>query len=490
MNKKIYILSIILIFSSPFLKASAQNKSPNNKIKCIVKVFSFHQSFNYYYPWEKNKFYKRTSYGTLIKGGYILTTADTITDYTYVELKKPSSEKKYKAKVIYKDYNSNIALLKAEDSTFYEDLSTIELAGPLKKNTTVYVLKIKNSNDIKKIKGQIEKVFIEESFLSWNEFLTYRISVKFENRGAWAEPVIYKGKLAGILTNYNSDKFTAYAIPSELIRHFINDIQDKNYNGFPNPGLIWEGINNPYLKDYLGMKSNETGIYVSEALKNSTSENILKKGDVITNIDGHDIDDNGYFKHPIYGKILFSYLYSSKFPGESIKLKVIRNKKLINLECKLKVFGSEDYFIPLYSYDKQAKYIIEGGMLFQEVTVKYLKSWGENWENTGNIKLLYYYNYYAFNSPDDRKRLVVLSYVLPDDINIGYQDFKTKIVTKVNNIRIKSLDDLARAFDNPKEKYIKITFDDGKIAIFEKKALSDANTRISNRFGIKNLRKL
>jgi len=486
-NLKIFIFVIIVSFFSSLSYSETKTTSRKNY---LVKIFSFYQSYNYYYPWEKNKFYKRTSYGVLLKNNYILTTADTITDNTYIELKKTSSEKKYKAKVVYYDYDCNIAVLKANDQSFYEGLTPIDIEKPLKKGDQVFVVQIKSNNDLLKTNATIDKIFIDESFLSWNEFISYKISVKLENRDDWAEPIIHNGKLAGILTTYNTNKFTAVVIPSEIIEHFIKDIEDGKYDGFPNSGFLWEKIDNPYLKDYLGMKDNKTGIYITEVAQKGPAAKILKEGDVILSIDNYDIDDNGYIKHTVYGKILFNYLISSKFPGDEISLKILRNKKEKEVKIKAKRFTSNDYFIPLYSFDKQAKYIIEGGMIFQEVTVKYLKSWGDDWENVGNLKLLYYYNYNIFNPPDDRERIVVVSYVLPDDINIGYQDIKTQIVKEINGRKIKNIEDVADIFDTTNEKYIKITFDDGREAVFKTSDLKTANQRIKQRYRIKKYRNL
>ena len=65
----------------------------------IVKIFSSYQGFSSLYPWEKEKFSQRTAFGTLIDDKYIVTTADTVADYTYIELKKTTDDKKFQASV-------------------------------------------------------------------------------------------------------------------------------------------------------------------------------------------------------------------------------------------------------------------------------------------------------------------------------------------------------------------------------------------------------
>ena len=315
----LFILALILIISQEAMSSAQDN--------FVVQIFSTYQSYNAFYPWVKDKFNTRTAFGTLLDNGYILTTADTITDFAFIELKKPQSEKKYSASVAYVDYECNIALLTSRDKEFYKDLMPIKLSGSLNKNATVNVIQIKSNNDINSVQGKVEKVSVEESYLGWDEHLSYLISVKLENRSHWAEPVLKDNNLAGIVTTYDSNRFLATVIPVELIKHFIKDISDKEYNGFPDPGFYWEPISNPLLKEHLGMKKNTTGIYITRVIPKSSAGNILQEGDVLLKVEDTVIDDKGYYIDKTHGKLLFTYLFTSRFPGEKINIEILRNKK-------------------------------------------------------------------------------------------------------------------------------------------------------------------
>ncbi|HHE7755183.1 TPA: PDZ domain-containing protein, partial [Staphylococcus aureus] len=67
----------------------------------------------------------------------------------------------------------------------------------------------------------------------------------------------------------------------------------------------------------------EDGIYVAKA----DSDIDLKKGDIITEIDGKKIKDDVDLR---------SYLYENKKPGESVTVTVIRDGKTKEVKVKLK----------------------------------------------------------------------------------------------------------------------------------------------------------
>ena len=79
----------------------------------------------------------------------------------------------------------------------------------------------------------------------------------------------------------------------------------------------------PYLNN--GIKF-ENGIYVEEVTKNSSAENSgIKKGDIITKIDGKEINKMNELKEYIY----------TKNPGDEINLTILRNKNTIETKVTL-----------------------------------------------------------------------------------------------------------------------------------------------------------
>jgi S1-C subfamily serine protease len=457
----------------------------------IVKVYSTSQSYNSFYPWEKERASQRTAFGVIVENKYILTTSDTVADATYIEVKKISSEEKYKGRVKFVDYSSNLAVIGVDDESFFRDLVSIPLSGRLKKSDKVSILQIQDNNDLKAIDAVVEKISIEQSYLAWDEFLSYLLSVKLENRDHWSEPVIKGGKLAGIITSYDQSRSIADVIPAEVIRHFITDISDGRYDGFPDIGFYWEPLQNPCLKEYLSMDKSMTGVYISRIVPQSSADGLLEKGDVLLTADNKPIDDNGYYNDPVYGKLKLSNLFNgTRFPGDKLTVEILRNGRKTAKELTLKRFPFENYFIPLYDFDRQPKYIIEGGMVIQEVTTDYLKTWGEKWQNKADKRLLYYYNFFSRVPADERKKIVVVSFVLPDDVNIGYQNFQCMIIKTVNGKKVGTIEEVSKIFEQSTEKFMEIVFEGEKKAVFERSSMKEASQGIAGRYNIYKLKNL
>jgi hypothetical protein len=94
--------------------------------------------------------------------------------------------------------------------------------------------------------------------------------------------------------------------------------------------------------------------------------------------------------------------------------------------------------------------------------------WGDNWQGKVSPHLYQYYLNDAFSPTEDRKDIVILSYVLPAPLNLGYQDQGRLVVSTWNGMKIRKLGDIktARAL-NPDSPFDVVEFelDNPKIVI-------------------------
>jgi hypothetical protein len=75
-------------------------------------------------------------------------------------------------------------------------------------------------------------------------------------------------------------------------------------------------------------------------------------------------------------------------------------------------------------------------------------TWGSDWKRRAPFRLLYYNTQ---PSTKEREALVVLTEVLPDGYNIGYQDYRNLVLDKVNGQSISQLADLRAALEKPSD---------------------------------------
>jgi len=141
--------------------------------------------------------------------------------------------------------------------------------------------------------------------------------------------------------------------------------------------------------------------------------------------------------------------------------------------------------VPMATYDQDPDFLIVGGLVFQPLTDSYLKSWGNDWKRRAPFRLSYFRNE---PSTKDRPGLVLLSQVLPDPYNIGYQDQKGLVVDKVNGLRINRLSDLREALDKPVSgsQIIEFVQSDSlrKMVLAAGDAEREATARVLKRYGI------
>ncbi len=135
----------------------------------------------------------------------------------------------------------------------------------------------------------------------------------------------------GNLVGINSMKIAAaqvegigFAIPSNEVRVTIEQLVKHGKIERPSIGIgliNLSDIPENYRKELHTHK--DKGVYVAKV----DSENAIKKGDIITGIDGKQIKDDTDLR---------TYLYESKKPGETVTLKVIRDGKTQDINVKLK----------------------------------------------------------------------------------------------------------------------------------------------------------
>lgn len=146
------------------------------------------------------------------------------------------------------------------------------------------------------------------------------------NPGNSGGPLI---KPDGTVIAVNSVKITSaegigFAVPINVIKPVVQKfIETGNFEEATIGIFAYDKNVIPYLNN--GIKF-ENGIYVEEVTKNSSAENSgIKKGDIITKIDGKEINKMNELKEYIY----------TKNPGDEISLTILRNKNTIETKVTL-----------------------------------------------------------------------------------------------------------------------------------------------------------
>lgn len=258
--------------------------------------------------------------GTILTNNHVVEGADEIS----VTL---TDKRKFKAKVLGTDPKSDVAVIKLQKA---DNLPTAKLGDSSKLSVGEWVLAIGNplgfsstvTAGIISAKGRANV-----GITDFEDFIQTDAAINPGNSGGAL--VNLQGEVIGINTAIASKTGgymgIGFAIPSNMAKKVMNDLITK---GKVSRG--WLGIQiqdmNENLAKGLKLKENNKGIIVSDVVKDSPAERYgLKRYDVIVSLNGNEVTDVNSFRNTI----------ASTEPGKTVKIGVMRDGKVENLEIKL-----------------------------------------------------------------------------------------------------------------------------------------------------------
>ena len=473
--------------AAPPVRAQIEKHPP------VVRVNATDQSWDFIRPWNKRAPFTRRALGAVLPGNRVLVTAELVANSNYVELEKAENGEKVAAAIELVDYESNLALIKPADDKFLGGIKPIELADAAV-GDHVEIWQLENTGALLNTSAVLTTVEASRYPVDDTVLLVYRLAASLQYRdGSFTVPAVKGGKLAGMLIRYDPRTQSADAIPAPVIAHFLKDASGKTYGGFPRAGMEFTGMRDPQLRHYAGLNGSPGGgVYITSVQKNSPADKAgMRAGDVLLDINGQAVDQDGNYNDPHYGKISIIHLISTRgYVGEKLKLHVFREGTPQEIELTLAHRPVEDYVIEPYTIDKAPSYYVLGGLVFQELTRQYLKEWGD-WQKKAPERFVYYDRFQSDLFKNGPKKIVILSQVMPSGNTVGYEELNNLVVTKINNVRLESLADLAAAVEHPVDGFHKIEFEDNPHLIFlDAKQVADDAPALMQNYGLRSLKRL
>ncbi|MEM1157137.1 MAG: hypothetical protein AAF649_04210 [Verrucomicrobiota bacterium] len=413
----------------------------------LVKLEISRKSYNYRMPWVTNR-QQTNKNGVVLAGKRILTTADDVSGSVLVRVQKDGESRKYNAKFVWIDYYANLALLEVEDNGFWHGLEPASLADTVPQSGNLHILRW-TSGRLESREAEIERLLVGKSQTSYVEYLQLQVTSEIDAAG-WAEVVVQGNQVAGLTASANGKSLKI--LPSAVMQQMLAASENNKNGGLGYFDFTWQPGTNPALLESLGMKSSDHGIIVTRVGLKRVADQVLRAGDVILKIDGFDIDPEGKYKDPNYGRLHFSQLATRQaLAGQVLPMTIWRDGQEMQIDYPLPAADFESDLVPDAEFDQAPEYLIAGGLLFQPLTGPLLAAYGKN-----SPFLMRYYDYQR--PVEDRKSLVVLSGVMPDPFNRGYEDARNMILNTVNGRPIATLQDIVDAFEAPEGDYHVLKF--------------------------------
>jgi hypothetical protein len=412
----------------------------------IVRVAVTGQEWNWKTPWAKQPPWTRPATGLVVSGRRILCASSAFGNHLLVELQKLGEDARTPGRVVLTDPEGPLTLIEVDEPGFWEGLEPLPLADPVPREGELSILRWQASGLLDSYPGTVRQVRAGRHGLSRTHLLTLDVATGADGLGS-SEVVVADGTVAGLLTGRAGNTWSAIASP--VLSRFVEDAARGEWRGFPRGGFGWQNLTNPALRDALGLTAEERGVRLVRVLPHGTAAGALQVDDVILEVAGIPIDPTGHYEHPLYGRMLFALLFSDgRRPGDTIDVRILRDGERQTVAVPLRQIRAEADKIPPYVYGHGPNYSVVGGLIFQELTVPYLSTFGD-WRRRGPPRLLIAHDREGNMPSPERPRFVVLSSVLPDAANLGYEGVRNVIVERINGRTIGSMDDLREAFRQP-----------------------------------------
>jgi hypothetical protein len=385
------------------------------------------------------------------------------------------------------DYELNLCLLELDKNAMDAPLTPLSFAVSYPKGKQLMTYWLSSDNHLTTARSTLDRAEMQNSDISFVKNLTYfatNVSRPFGD----GEVCCDESDVIGMACWGTASD--SGVIPSETINNFLSHCKKETYRGFAAPGFKTFSLLDPTMRAYLKMPAEiKNGVYVSTVYTIGTGSTELKHGDVILSINGKQLNSYGRYEHPEYKFISFEHILSKMPAGDTIPFEVFRDEKKITIDVIAKGIESDNMLVPYYLYGEQPQYVVIGGFVFQQLSRDYFLLWGSDFSGKVPPHLYYYYADQSFEPSPQRKDIVILSYVLPAEINQGYQQLSRIVVDSVNGKKITSMSDIAAALkDTPESGLVEVSFEmDNPVVAIPKDQLPMANAQIAQLYGIPKL---
>jgi len=457
-RKWIFLFSVAAIALAGSLAAAAAGEQQNFE-KSVIMIRTVKQDFDYATPWKQKAMSQGSGSGFIISDKRILTNAHNVSNWRFIELRKENVAKRYPARVAFVGHDCDLAILTVEDQTFFDDTIPLDLAGLPKVNSTVSTYGFPMGGDHASVTEGVVSRIETDTYVHTgaDSHLVIQTDAAI-NPGNSGGPVIQQGKVVGVaFQGLRMADNIGYMIPTTVISHFLEDIEDGKYDSFGSLGVVlYPGLHSVSFKDYLKVPPDQDGIVVISTLMHSSVESILEPNDVITQIDDYNIDNDGMVR--IHGlRLHLSEVIETKQIGATAELIFYRRGKKMKQTAAIAL--NRPVFAYERKYDHPPQYVCFAGLTFVPATRNFLETWGRDWLTGIPYYLRYLFNNsMQLNTDRQRKEYVVLSEIMPDEINSYSGGFKSLVVESINGVPIWSLDDVQKAFAQPADGYHSLRF--------------------------------
>jgi S1-C subfamily serine protease len=446
----------------------------------IVQIEVSTQGEDYWTPWNPPRVYGSGGSGFFIGDKRFMTNAHVVTEAKIIRVKRPDRAKKYDARVVYIAHDSDLAIFTVDDPEFFEGMLPLEFGElPKLKSTVTAVGYPMGGRKLSITSGVVSRIELHGYVHTGvDRHLAIQVDAAI-NPGNSGGPVIQDDKVVGVAfqTQFFAQNI-GYMIPTPVIQHFLKDIEDGKYDGYPMLGVLTSNLENDTLREWLKVPEGESGVLILKALPESSCSGLIQKNDILHAIDEYKVENDGTVK--VKDEFLeLSFVIQEKHVGDTAVLKIRRDGKPMELTVKLKKW---DVRMPEGTiYEKKPEYLVLGGYVFVPLTSNYTNSSG--WRSALSRYMSEFYRT-LYDRYAGMEQLVVLSRVLRHD-STRYRSYSNSIVRTVNGKAPKDFAAFVEMLEGAERAVIEFEGINPQPLILDRAKIKEVHQKILDQYGIK-----
>lgn len=460
--------------------------------RSVIQIVTFAQQPVWDAPWRFEAVRAMGGSGFVIKGRRIMTNAHVVSWAKQVIVRRYQDPRPYVAEVEYVGHDCDLAVLTVADDHFWTNLQPLEFGElPKVRSGVVTYGYPAGGEEISYTRGVVSRIEMETFAHIGNRRLLGVQTDAAINPGNSGGPVIQDDKVVGVaFQGIPGLENAGFFIPKPVVDHFLTDIANKRYDGFPHAGVRVMPLQNPAYRSFLHLPDNNRGARIDGILPIPSSEKAFKIDDVLLTVNGFPVADDGTILYQ--GNRLSAALgFQLAQNGEKVPVQLWRDGKELKEEVPVYVYEGDR--AAGYQYDTLPHYFVYGGLVFTPLSLDYMRTLGRSTSGDETVSDLYYELYYRqYEHPETaRPEPVVLAAVLPDAVNANVTVRSRALVDQINGVKVNRLQDVARAFETSTNAFDRVQFTSHKsFECLDRAEVAKANPRILANYGLPKDRRL
>jgi hypothetical protein len=473
-------LALAVQFSAPVRAAQGSRGAARQWESSLVGIEVSRKQYDFLQPWSSRPQTVR-KVGLVVGPREILTTAVDLSERTELRVQRGGRGAWSEGRITWVDYYANLALIAVGDSSFWKGMKPVTFARDIPRDGNIQIVRWR-AGSLETRKAEFNRFAVSNPSAAEAAHPILELNSEIDGAG-WAEPAVAGSKVVGLV--YAQTGNACLVLPGPHIAAILEAHRKGTYRGLGYFDFVWQPTENPETSRYLGWSQAGRGVVIIEIPPHARPTSALKPHDMIIEIEGHEIDNEGDYVDPLYGHLMLENLSTrGKWAGDAIRMKVWRDRELVDVNYRLPDIKAASGLIPESPRDLPPEYLVSGGLIFQPLTRNYLRSWGQDWERSAPFRLAYFRNEHP---TPERPGIVLLASVLPDVFNLGYHDVRTLVVVKVNGQPVSDLGQLQAALGNCPDGFHQIqllTGDSLQRIVLDAAQLEAATKRVLERYGV------